>query len=191
MDIKQQWIDIGYEHFALFGPEKLSVNKISKETGSSRACFYHYFGDMDVFIEELLDMHWQSLQQFYTDGVLVCKNIFPDFYLLLEQYPIPLQFNRQLFLHRNKPAFNYLFDKSFRVGSERFILKLFSKQFDLHYSDEDISNLWLSFGESWYSRLDPNDLSAASMQQLGEEVLSSVLKFISSDLYSKMWRTPL
>jgi len=56
--IKQKWIEKGYEHFALFGPENLSINKLSKEMGVSRASFYHYFGDMDIFIEKLLDMHW-------------------------------------------------------------------------------------------------------------------------------------
>ncbi len=45
---KQKWLDKGYEHFALYGPESISINKISKEINSSRACFYHYFGDIEV-----------------------------------------------------------------------------------------------------------------------------------------------
>ena len=82
---RQLWIEKGYEHFALFGPENLSINKISKEIGSSRASFYHHFGDIDVFIEELLDMHWQVNQQFFSAGASKCKKLFPDLYLLLEQ----------------------------------------------------------------------------------------------------------
>jgi len=34
-------------------------NKISKEINSSKACFYHYFGDIEIFIDELRDMHWK------------------------------------------------------------------------------------------------------------------------------------
>ena len=188
---KQKWLDKGYEHFSLFGPEKLSINKISKEIGSSRASFYHHFGDIEVFIEELLDMHWQINQQFCSVGALECKKYFPDLYLLLEQYPIPLQFSKQLFLNRNKPAYNYLFAKTYNIAAKTFLLKLFSKQFDLHYNDEDTYNLWLTVGESWYSRLDTNYLSAANMQQLAEEIINSILKFVSSDLYSKMRRTSL
>ena len=184
--LKQKWIEKGYEHFALFGPENLSINKISKEIGSSRASFYHYFGDIEVFIEALLDMHWQIHQQFYSVGALECKKLIPDLYLLLEQNPIPLQFSKQLFLNRNKPAYNYLFTKTYNIGAKTFILKLFSKQFDLHYNDEDTFNLWLTVGESWYSRLDTNNLSAEKMQQLAEEIMNSVLKFVSSNLYSKM-----
>jgi Bacterial regulatory proteins, tetR family len=188
---KQKWIEKGYEHFALYGPDSLSINKLSKEIGSPRASFYHYFGDIEVFIEDLLDMHWQINQQFCSIGALECKKYFPDFYLLLEQYPIPLQFSKQLFLNRNKPAYNYFFAKTYHIVAKTFILKLFSKQFDLHYNNEDTYNLWLTVGESWYSRLDCNKLSAANMQQLAEEIINSVLKFVSSDLYSKMQETSL
>ena len=180
------WIEKGYEHFALFGPENLSINKISKEIGSSRASFYHYFGDMDVFIEELLDTHWQMGQDFNTAGIESCKRFFPDLYKLVEKYPIPLQFTRQLFFNRHIPAFNYMFNKMYSSHSHSFILTLFSEQFGLHQSKEIIGNLWVTVGESWYSRLDPNNLSAVKMQQLSEEIMNSVLKFMASDLYSKM-----
>jgi AcrR family transcriptional regulator len=40
---KQLWIEKGYEHFAEYGPENISINAISKEIGSPRASFYHHF----------------------------------------------------------------------------------------------------------------------------------------------------
>ena len=187
---KTLWIEKGYEHFALYGPDNLSINKLSKEIGSPRASFYNFFGDIEVFIDALLDLHWKITQEFCTVGALECKKYFPDVYLLLEQYPIPLQFSKQLFLHRNNPIYNLLFIKTYSASAKAFILELFSKQFNLNYNDEDTNNLWITFGESWYSRLDTNDLSAASMEQLAEEVINSVLKFIKSDLYSKMQEAP-
>ena len=54
------WIEKGHEHFALHGHDNL--NRISKDIGLARASFYHHFGDIDIFIEELLDMHWQICQ---------------------------------------------------------------------------------------------------------------------------------
>ena len=183
---KQKWIEKGYEHFALYGLENLSINKISKEIGSPRASFYHHFGDIDVFIEELLDMHWEIDQQFRSIGAQKCKKLFPDLYLLLEQYPIPLKFSKQLFLNRNIPAYNYLFMKSYNASAKAFILKLFSEQFSFNHTDIDTYNLWLTVGESWYSRLDTNNLSAAKMQQLAEEIMNSILNFMSSGLYSKI-----
>ncbi len=183
---KQIWIEKGYEHFALFGPEKLSINKISKEIGSSRASFYHHFGDIEVFIEKLLDLHWQINLQFCSVGASECKKYLPDVYLLLEQYPIPLQFSKQLFLNRNNPTYNLLFIKTYSESAKVFIINLFSEQYKLPKNNDDTYNLWLTFGESWYSRLDINNLSATNMQQLAEDVINSALKFISSALYSKI-----
>ena len=186
---RQKWIEKGYEHFAFYGPENLSINKLSKEIGSPRASFYHHFGDIEVFIEELFDKHWQIHQEFCSIGPRECKKLFPDLYLLLEKYPIPLLFSRQLFINRNNPAFNYLFIKTYNASARAFILKLFSEQFDLHHKNEDTHNLWLTVGESWYSRLDPNNLSAVKMQQLAEEIIKSVLVFISTGLYSKIQKS--
>lgn len=182
---KQQWIEKGYEHFALYGPENLSINQLSKEIGTSRASFYHHFGDLDNFINELLDMHWQISQQFNFIGKKECKNFYPDLYVLLEQNPIPLKFSKQLFINRNKPSYNYLFVKAYNESSKIFMLKLFSKQFGLK-NNEETYNLYTTVGESWYSRLDTTDLSAKTMQQISKDVMNSVLKFVSSDLYFKI-----
>lgn len=186
LESRKIWIEKGYEHFALYGPENLSINKISKEIGSSRASFYHFFGDLDVFIEELLDKHWEIGQDFNSAGIESCKRLFPDLYKLVEKYPIPLQFTRQLFLNRHIPAFNYMFNKMYCSHSHSFILTLFAEQYSLHQSKEIIENLWKTVGDSWYSRLNPDNLSAVKMQQLSEEIMNSVLKFMASDLYSKM-----
>lgn len=144
---RQLWLEKGYEHFALYGPENLSINKISKETGSPRACFYHYFGDIDVFIEELLNRHLQICQQFNIIGKRTCKNYIPDLYILLEQYPIPLKFNKQLFINRSNPIYNYLFIKVYNDSSKIFILNLFAKQFGLKDNMETFK-LWVTVGES-------------------------------------------
>ena len=182
---KQKWIEKGYEHFALYGPENLSINKISKEIGSSRASFYHHFGDIDIFIDALLDMHWQIIQQFNLTGKKECKKLYPDLYILLAQKPIPLKFSKQLYINRNKPIYNYLFSKAYYESSKIFILKLFSEEYSLKNNKETF-NLWVTVGESWYSRLDTNDLSAEKMQQIAKDVMNSVLKFVYSDLYSKI-----
>jgi len=76
--------------------------------------------------------------------------------------------------------------KSYNASAKAFILKLFSEQFNFHQTEKETYNLWLTVGESWYSRLDTNNLSAAKMQQLAEEIMNSVLNFMSSGLYSKI-----
>jgi hypothetical protein len=80
--------------------------------------------------------------------------------------------------------------KTYNDSATKFILKLFSKQFGLHHTEKDLSNLWLTVGESWYSRLDFNNLSAEKMQQLAEEIMNSILKFTASTLYSRTKKNP-
>ena len=62
---KGKWLEEGYKHFALCGPQSLSIKKISESLGASRASFYHYFGDLDVFTEELLGMHLKVADSFH------------------------------------------------------------------------------------------------------------------------------
>ena len=79
-----------------------------------------------------------------------------------------------------------MFNKMYSSHSHSFILTLFAEHYSLHQSKEIIENLWITVGDSWYSRLDPDNLSAEKMQKLAEEIMNSVLKFMASDLYSKM-----
>lgn len=183
---KQQWIEKGYEHFAIYGPDNLSINKLSKELGSPRASFYHHFGDIEVFIQSLLDMHWQIILEYCSIGAKECKKLFPDLYILIAQFPLSMKFNLQLFLNRNNPTYNFVYIKTYNVSSEAFTLKLFCNHFNLSCQNEDVSNLWATMIEAWNSRIDTNNLSAAHLQEEAEKVVDSVMKFISSDLYSKI-----
>lgn len=183
---KQVWIEKGYEHFALYGPENLSINKLSKSMGLSRASFYHYFGEIGVFTEELLTRHWQIIHQFNTLGKEKCTHLFPDLYELLEQYPVPLQFSLQLFHHRSTPAYNFILIKSYEATARSFALKLFVNHFDLIQSESEIYHLWLTLGEAWYSRLDPNDLTSTTLQKHSEEILQTLSAFVSSPLFARL-----
>lgn len=180
---KEKWLETGYRHFAEFGPKNLSINKISQELGSSRASFYHHFGDTDIFLDELLTMHWGMSEAFTAAGAAQCKNLLPDLYNLLEKYPIPLQFNLQLFHNRNVPNFNLLFIKSYAAIAKTFALQLFADALDLNPTYPGVFDLWVTVGEAWYSRLDPNDLSASTMQQHAEEILQTVTRLKNSKLY--------
>lgn len=180
---KQKWIEKGYEYFALYGPNSLNINKISKDIGLARTTFYHHFGDLEIFTDELLNKHWEICLQFGIVGSNECKKLIPDIYNLLEQYPIPLRFSKQLFINRHVLSFNYLFIKIYNHHANMFVLKLFSEHFKLYQSKEYLNSLWATVGESWFSRLDVNDLSTKSMQLLAEDIMKSVLKITSSNSY--------
>jgi len=183
---KQDWLELGYQHFATFGPDNLSIKRLSKELGASRASFYNYFGDADVFIDELLTMHWKIAVNFSNEGKSFCTQLFPDLYDVLAKYPIPLQFNIQLFRHRHVPAYNFLFIKTYENSANAFLLKLFAQEFNLSQPESELFKLWLTVGEAWYSRLNPEDLSASTMENHAREILDAVIQFSGSTLYSSL-----
>ena len=188
---REKWLEEGYRQFALYGPDQLSINSISKAIESSRASFYHFFGDIDIFIDKLLAIHWKASDEFNALGKQQCKALFPDLYELLVQYPIPLQFSLQLFHHRHYPRFNYIYIKTYEVSAHAFALKLFADHLDLDADDKAVYNLWYTLGEAWYSRLDPNDLSVETLQHHSKEIIKSVSKFLSSELYATLQSSPL
>jgi len=183
---KEKWLDEGYRQFAECGPDKLSINRVSKSVGASRASFYHFFGDIDIFIDELLAKHWQIGLQFDEQGKEQCHTLFPDLYDLLGKHTTPLQFSLQLFHHRNQPRFNYVFVKTYAASAHSFVLKLFADQLGLNPNDPAVYDLWLTMGEAWYSRLDPDDLSAETLQNHAREIIRSVSGFVESHLYATL-----
>lgn len=181
--MKEKWVNEGYKQFAENGPDKLSINNISRAIGSSRASFYHYFGELDIFIDELLAVHWNISETFKETGKKRCRNLLPDVYDLLAEYPIPLQFNLQLFHNRYQPNFNLLFIKSYSAIAEAYALRLFAEALNMNPLHPGIFDLWVTVGEAWYSRLDPSDLSSATMQQHAKEILHTVKRLASSRFY--------
>jgi len=182
----QKWLEEGYKQFANCGPDHLSIKKMGESIGNSRASFYYHFGDLDVFKEQLLKMHWDIAEQFHREGKKKCKNLFPDLYDILASYPIPLKFNIQLFKNRHIPGYNYMFNKLYEISAKGFLLKLFAKEYQLKHNESELFNLWITVGEAWYSRLDEKDLSSETLQIHAKDILNTVMKFANSQFYSSL-----
>lgn len=84
MKTRQLWIEKGYEHFGLYGPEMLSVKKIAKELSIARTSFNCHFGSKEKFIDDL----------FIEAGKLQCKKYIPDLHQLLLAFPAGLKFHK-------------------------------------------------------------------------------------------------
>jgi AcrR family transcriptional regulator len=184
--VRKEWLELGYKNFAQNGPENLSISQIGKEIGASRSSFYHHFGDLSFFIEELLAAHWEVCQEFDRTAQKNCKNLLPDLYLELAKHPVSLGFHIQLFQHRSNPRFNYLFLKSYASSAQTFGLNLFADYLQWKSDKEALYHLWLTLGEAWYSRLNPNDLAASTLQLQAEEVLKGIALFVDSGLFRRL-----
>jgi len=190
MALKEKWLEGGYEEFAQDGPENLSINQIAKKIGASRSSFYHHFAEIDLFIDELLAQHWKICQEFNEAGKENCKNLIPDLYDLLAQFPIPLQFSRQLFRYRHIPRYNFVFVKAYQASSDAFILNLFAKHLDLDQPQSELNHLFLTLGEAYNSRPDPRGFSARTPSRHAEDIIQDLSNLVGSGVYSTLRRVP-
>jgi hypothetical protein len=57
---------------------------------------------------------------------------------------------------------------------------------NLNASNNEVLNLYKTLGEAWYSRLNPKDLSAESMQRHAESIIKDLSHFVHSGLYTSL-----
>lgn len=162
MEKTETWIAKGYETFALLGEKGLVIEQLAKEVGKSKSSFYHYFADLDIFIERLL-VHHLTKSSIIAEKERKAKEINPDLINILIEHKTDLLFNRQLRINSNKSNFKDTLTKSSKIIGTDFIklwlddskLKLTSNQaesifelamenFFLQINQENINKEWLT-----------------------------------------------
>lgn len=180
MDTRELWIEKGYEHFGLYGPERLSIKLIAQEYDISRTSFNYYFSNKEEFCDELIDKHYDIVHQFCDAGTLHCENYLPDLYNLILAFPTGLKFQKQLFNHRYNVKFNEAYVKCNEMGDQQFILRLFIDYFKLPLSVKEAGPLHMLLTDTWYSRLDINDLALEKLTLSTEEIMRSILELMAN-----------
>lgn len=119
---KLAWIKEGYSVFGRKGPSGINVEELAKKLNRSKSSFYHYFGDMETFQEELLDFHLERADQIAIKG-RTCKNMDPDVINLLVETKDDLLFNKQLRLNFQNQIFKNCFEQSFKKITDSYLDK--------------------------------------------------------------------
>ena len=180
MGTRELWIEKGYEHFGLYGPEKLSIKLIAQEHSIARTSFNYYFSNKEEFCNELIDKHYDLINQFCDAGKLHCKKYLPDLYVLILAFPTGLKFMKQLFNHRENVEFNEVFVKCNKMVEHQFALQLFINYFKLPLSAKEAAPLHKLLTDTWYSRMDINDLTLEKLTDTTEEIMQSILTLMAS-----------
>lgn len=185
MRTKDKWLEIGFRHFAEFGPDQISIKRMADELNVPRSTFYHYFGDKDNLIEELLIIYLKAVDEYVAEGTTTCKKLIPDLHVLLYKYIDGLKFSRQLLINRHNPIYNLVYTRV-RKKANKFIIPLFVDYYNFNIPYKTAEDLWDSLSDSWYSRLDPNKISVEYMIKLTEEIMDVVLTFVQSRLFGNI-----
>lgn len=174
-NIKQPWIDAGYERFAKHGPDGLKIEVISRIVGKSKSSFYHHFADLEVFTAHLLRYHLER-SAIIVEKENHCKNVIPELLHVLVDHKQDLLFNRQLRVHRSNPEFEACFQKtSAEVGGA--VLGIWAEALSL----QDNSNLVLMILrlsiENFYLQITEDTLTYEWMEQYVKELQTMAREF--------------
>lgn len=161
-DSKEIWIKTGYEIFALSGQNGLKIEPLAKKVGISKSSFYHFFADLELFVDELLKHHIEK-SYIIAQKEQNAKSINPDLIEIIVEHKIDILFNRQLRINRENKVFIDILTKSNEIVGNAFVLlwvrdlslKLTQKQlesifelalenFYLQISSENLNHQWLS-----------------------------------------------
>jgi|SRR5882762_3149705 len=98
------WIEEGYNLFAHEGLGGIQVERLARILQLNKSGFYHYFGDVEVYCEELLKLH-EIKANLYFDAVREAKRIDPDYFQILIDFKVAAMFHTQLTRMPNKPLY--------------------------------------------------------------------------------------
>ncbi len=161
MNKEQVWIECGYKTFAYEGPQALRIERLAKLTQKNKSSFYHFFADLEIFTQRLLDFHVEQAKemarkesQAQTESELT--------HIIIE-HKLDLLFNRQLRFHRENPDFKACFQRITEVSLQgllpvwkeiiglnennylaKMVLMLSIENFFLQITDETLNEAWVT-----------------------------------------------
>lgn len=176
-----KWIEIGYRYFAEQGPQNFSIMALAEQCQLPRTNFYYYFDDKEDLIDKLIELHFKTTAELFNKELNKrFHSYIPDLYVILYDFELGLKFTYQLFKNRELPKYNNAHKKGIALSFE-LILPKFKTFFKLDLPDETIISLWDTLTDSWYSRLNIDDLSVEAMTALCYEIMDTILPLVDKE----------
>lgn len=176
IDHKNIWILSGYETFALKGPSGIKIEPLAKKISKSKSSFYHFFADLEIFIEELLQYHLTQ-SRIIAQKELQAKNINPDLIDIIVSHKIDLLFNRQLRINRDNKSYSEVLMKSNEIIGNAFVL-LWIKDLNIKLSRIQLEAIFELALENFYLQINSENLNHKWLTAYFNSLRSIVEKFI-------------
>lgn len=139
-DNKEIWIISGYESFALSGFSGLKIEPLAKKVGKNKSSFYHYFADLEIFVDELLKYHIRQ-SKIIANKEKKCQNINPELIDILVEHKTDILFNRQLRINRNIEKLFSILEESNKIVGDDFVM-LWVRDLDLKLSEKQLRGIF-------------------------------------------------
>lgn len=154
---KEIWVKTGYEIFALSGQSGLKIEQIARKVGISKSSFYHFFADIELFVEELLKYHIEK-SHIIAQKEQNAKNINPDLIEIIVEHKIDVLFNRQLRINRENKIFIDVLTKSNEIVGNAFVM-LWVRDLSLKLTQRQLESIFELALENFYLQINSENLN--------------------------------
>ena len=108
------WTELGYDLFAHEGLDGIQVERLARILQLNKSGFYHYFGDLEGFCEELISLHKKKVTLFLQE-VSITKDLDPGYLLLLIAHAKTVMFQVQITRNKDNHLFYHASEKVDRL----------------------------------------------------------------------------
>lgn len=151
------WIKTGYDFFALYGEAGLKIEPIAKSVGKSKSSFYHYFVDLEIFMDYLLKYHLER-SAIIANKEQQAKTIDPELINIFVEHRIDLLFNRQLRINQNIKSFSDTLFLSGKIVGDAFV-KVWVNDLNLQLSQKQAEGIFTLAIENFFLQINSENLN--------------------------------
>jgi len=169
------WVEAGYSLFAREGLDGLQVERLARILQLNKSGFYHYFGDLEGFCVELLELHKKRINVF-VEEVYGIKKLDPDYLHLVITHTETVMFQVQLIKYPNNKflyAASEMVDQKVQVA----IRELWYDYLDVP-SDTDLGMRYYAMvRDMFYTRISFQNLNYTFLHDIVSDARSIIDEF--------------
>ncbi|HEX6223515.1 MAG TPA: TetR/AcrR family transcriptional regulator [Chryseolinea sp.] len=162
------WTEAGYELFAHEGLDGLQVERLARILQLNKSGFYHYFGDLEGFCAQLLNLHKKKVNVF-VEGLTEITTLDPGYLFHLINHAATVMFQVQLVRNPNN---NFLYAAS-EMADEKVnaaIRALWCEYFNLPVDTELGIRYYMIVRDVFYTRVSFQNLNYTFLHNLITDV---------------------
>lgn len=171
---KYKWIEKGYELFGMEGPDGIQIERLARIVDMNKSGIYHYFGDRETYIEDLLEYHKGKVDS-YCSEILMLTDFYPGYVELMLRNKNVVMFHVQLSKNRHRKMFQEVFIKTNQRLDPKLI-PLFSKFFGIKHNDQLTLKLYEMLRDIFISRVTHKNLNEDFILDLAFEFKDVLIK---------------
>jgi AcrR family transcriptional regulator len=172
----EAWVKVGYTILGTEGIEGIKVEHLARILGLNKSGFYHYFGSMNTYLQNLL-RHHIAVAKVVAEDVAACANFDPDLLMVIIKHKTFFLAESQLLVKCRPSQFSSELNEATRIVNKD-ILPLWRSVTHLP-EDITVALAYLNIiHHFFYTRISPDNISYEFLHSLAietKEVLNKVV----------------